>query len=391
LDNIEDVLREPESNQILQSEWKKVDPHILLSPRLGFSFPVSETAVFYFQYGKFAQMPHLSRMYFGTQRLSRQILFGGNYYPGPIGFDLDPIKTTNYEVGFRKQVSNFAAFDVTGFYRNVKGQIQVIKQSVASSATIQAYDRYVNGDFATTKGLEFKLNLRRVNRIQAQFNYTLTDAEGTGSNSLSYRAAAYRGTTAPTITSPLDYEQKHRGSINVDYRFGENDGGPVFNNFGANVLFSFNSGHPYTKVYVPPGGQVDPYNVMVDYMNDTRQRQALEPFGASTTPWNFTTDLNLDKSFRVGDLIVATAYMRVTNLFNKKNVINVYQKTGSAVDDGFLNDPIYSGSFISQNGPDYVDMYRAVAQGDGNAYRGEVGNELFGTPRQIFFGIRVTY
>jgi hypothetical protein len=83
--------------------------------------------------------------------------------------------------------------------------------------------------------------------------------------------------------------------------------------------------------------------------------------------------------------------MRVTNLFNKKNVINVYQKTGSAVDDGFLNDPIYSGSFISQNGPDYVDMYRAVAQGDGNAYRGEVGNELFGTPRQIFFGIRVTY
>ncbi len=386
-----DVKFDQSTGQILPSEWKAVDPFVIFSPRLGFSFPVSERTVFYFQYGKFAQLPNLSSIYTSDRQYAQQIVIGGFYFSNPIGYGLDPVRTTNYEIGFRHQLSDFAAVDITGFYRNIKGQIQVIQQQADPTSKISSYARLANGDFATTKGVEFKLTLRRVNRLQAQFNYTLTDAEGSGSNSTSYRAALDRGTPVPTVTSPLDYSQTHRGSINLDYRFGRNDGGKIFERFGANLLFTFNSGHPYTLVTAPPGGQVDAYSAGVDYMSDTRSRSALEPINSSTTPWNFLADLRLDKTFSITDKIDAQVYMRVNNLFNTKNVLNVYQKTGSATDDGYLSDPAISGQNVEQYGQGYVDMYKAIVLENGGAYRSQLGLELFGQPRQIFFGVKLTY
>ncbi len=378
------------TSQILASEWIDMDPFVLVSPRLGFSFPVDEKTVFYLQYGKFAQMPSLSQIY-TSERTASNIITVGGFALRAVGFGLDPVRTTNYEVGFRRQLSDYAAFDITGFYRNIKGQVQTIRQKPDAGAASQVFNRLVNGDFATTKGLEFKMTLRRYQRLQAQFNYTFTDAEGTGSGSTSFISAAERDANLPTILSPLDYAQRHRGSINLDYRFGKGDGGPVFENFGANMLFTFNSGHPYTRVTAPPGGQVDPYTAGVDYMADTRSRSALEPLNSSTTPWNFVTDLRLDKTINVTDQIDATFYVRVNNLFNTKNVINVYQKTGSATDDGYLTNPALSGQNIEQLGPQYRDMYQAIVLDNGGAYRSQLGLELFGQPRQIFFGVKLTY
>ncbi len=395
-DSDDRTLRDPANpkivnKKILDSEWQSVDPFVIFSPRLGFSFPVNERTVFYFQYGKFAQLPNLNQIYTSNNRFNTQIAIGGNYYINPIGYGLDPVRTTNYEIGFRRQLSDFAAVDITGFYRNIKGQIQVIQQKANASAKISSYGRLANGDFATTKGLEIKMTLRRVNRLQAQFNYTLTDAEGSGSNSTSYRSALEQGTAVPTVTSPLDYSQTHRGTVNLDYRFGRNDGGTVFERFGANLLFTFNSGHPYTYVTAPAGGQVNPYTAGVDYMFDTRSRTALEPINSSTTPWNFLADIRLDKTFTLTEKMDATIYMRVNNLFNTKNVLNVYQKTGSASDDGYLSDPKISGQNIEQLGQSYVDMYKAIVLENGGAYRSQLGLELYGQPRQIFFGVKLTY
>ncbi len=379
------------SSLIPKDEWVKVDPYVQVSPRLGFSFPVSEKTVFYLQYGKFIQMPALNQMYFSTFRMSRQIVQGGFYYINPIGFGLEPMRTTSYEIGFRQQLSNVAAFDITGFYKNVKGQITVDRQVAAQGAVISDYERFVNGDFATTKGLEFRLTLRRTHRLQAQVNYTLTNAEGTGSTNTSYHAAINRGTVKPTVVMPLDYNQTHRGAINLDYRFGKNDGGPILERFGANFLFTFNSGHPYTHVYAPPGGQVDPYSAGVDYMNDTRSRQALEQIGASRTPWNFNIDMRLDKTFTLFGKMDATIYARVTNLLNTKNVINVFEMTGTATDDGYLTDPTRSGQNIATYGQEYAELYRVMNIENGGSYHHLVGRELYSEPRQILFGIKLQY
>ncbi|MBO8131304.1 MAG: TonB-dependent receptor [Candidatus Marinimicrobia bacterium] len=377
---------------LADTAWKKKDPVVLISPRIGVSFPVTEATVFYAQYGKFYQMPSFQNMYFSTYTFGRQIVQGGYYYINPIGFGLDPIKTTSYEIGFRQALGGVASIDITGFYKNVKGLVQVVKQlpSTPVSTLTTYYDRLVNGDFATHKGLEVRFNLRRWNHILAQIHYTYTDAEGTQSTSTSAHGALYFNSQMPTIVRPLEYSQRHTGSINLDYRFKVGEGGPLLSGLGINLLFQFSSGHPYTFVTVPAGGQVDPYVAGVDYMLDTRDRWPLEPINSSVTPWTFFTDLRIDKTVRLGG-IEATFYVIVNNLTNRKNVINVFWNTGTPDDDGFLSDPVRSQATINAYGGDrYVEMYRIINLGNGQAYWDRVGAQLYGSPRQIHFGVKIT-
>ena len=190
----------------------------------------------------------------------------------------------------------------------------------------------------------------------------------------------------------LNFNQQHRGTILLDYRWGQNDGGPILSRLGANVIFSFNSGHPYTFVDFAPGGQINAYDAGVDYMLDTRTREALEPVGSSTTPWNFLTDLRLDKTMSVVSGLDLTLYARVTNLFDTKNTINVYQGSGNPNDDNYLSRPEYSQSLIDANGgEEYVELFRQVNLVNGGAYYSQLNLELFGNPRQIFFGIKLAY
>ena len=399
-DTKQKTLKDPRNAQIDKvnhivkpDQWKDMNPFMYVTPRLGISFPVSDRTVFYAQYGKFVQTAAFNRFYYSSYQYGRQI-GGGYFYITPIGLNVKPIRTTSYEVGFRQQFGQYAAMDIAGFYKNVKGEIQADRIVPEPGAQIQSYNILTNGDFATTKGLELKFQLRRYNRLMAQINYTYSDAEGTGSGSTSYISAVDRLSQRPTRLNPLDYAQKHRGTIMLDYRWGKKDGGPVLEQLGFNLLYTFNSGHPYTLV-TTSGGQAGPYSTGVDYMVDTRSRRALEPINNSTTPWYHRIDLRVDKSFNITDKLQATLYMRVYNLFNIKNVINVYQVTGSAEDDGLLSgviDPVRTASFISSyGGQDYVKMYKAINLTNGQAYWNYLGRQLWDHPRQIFFGLKLSF
>jgi hypothetical protein len=379
------------TSQLEESAWKDKDPFAQLSPRLGISFPVSDRSVFYAQYGIFVQMPELNNVYYDNVRFSRQIVTGSNYYINPIGYAMDPMRTTQYEIGFRQQLGEFAAIDITGFYKNVKGLPQTIRVAPTAGADIPTYYKIGNGDFATTKGLEFKFTLRRVERWQVSMNYTLTSAEGTGSDEKAYYSAVYRGSQIPTTTSPLNFENAHRGSVLLDYRFGVGDGGPILQRSGINFIFNFNSGHPYTFSYAAVGGQSDAYSAGTDYLFDTRSRTALESQGSSTTPWNFYLDMRLDKSFTIYEQLLGTVYVRVTNLLNTKNVVNVYPTTGSAVDDGYISDPNRYSSNVEAYGPQYLDLYRAINSTNASSYLNDTGNEIYGVPRVIWLGLKLTY
>ncbi|HCV44077.1 MAG TPA: hypothetical protein DGH68_11380, partial [Bacteroidetes bacterium] len=358
-----------------------------VSPRLGVAFPVTDRTVFHLQWGKFIQAPSLNQLYLSTAEQSRN--WGGqNYIPNPVGFDLDPERTTSYEVGFSQQISDYASFDMTAYYRDISGQIQVIKQTVDPTAQVSAYNTLVNGDFATTKGFELTIRLRRISRIQAQFNYTFADAKGTGSTNNSYVGAAEQGTQFPTVISPLDFSQAHRGAMNIDYRFGEDDGGPVLQRLGFNLLFTFNSGHPFTLATGSGGQQGPETGALIE--NDQRSSFPVENVNASTTPWNFNIDLRVDKTVQMGPLST-NFYIYIMNLLDTKNVQNVYRRTGNATDDGYLSDPGLSGTAVQELGPQYVPMYQAINLVDGQHYRNITGNDLWGSPRQIRFGMKIEY
>ena len=384
------------SKYVDPTTWKEVETYTEIQPRIGISFPFTDRTNVYGYYGRFSQLVDLNSMYFTAFDYRTQMNTGGNFYITPVGFGLEPVRTTQYEIGFKQAISNDVALKATWFYKNQKGLIQADRVSEYLGQLDAAYNYVRNGDFATTKGLELSLALRRTNGLAVDMNYTISQAEGTGSGRSSYLAALDRQSEPPLMVNPLDFNQAHSGSVNLDYRVtGTNS---MLDGLGSNLLFTFNSGHAFTYVYRPVGGQVSAFDAGVDYMFDTRSRQALEPIGSSTTPWVYNLDLKMDKRFDIAGYGL-TVFARVNNLLDRRNALNVYQATGSATDDGFYGNEIYSASFIEQYGQDpdgdgvtdYEEMYKAINIDNDESYRTQVGGRLISAPRQVFLGFSVDF
>ena len=368
--------------------WSKVKAFQTVSPRLGFGFPVTDNTKFHVQWGKFVQMPQMSQAYRSMSSIFNS-LHGGYFYTDPTSFATRPERTTQYEVGFSQMLGSVASFDATIYYKDIKDQLQTRRVFTSVESEVETYDITQNGDFATTKGMEFRLTLRRNNRVQGWVNYTYSDARGTGSYTSQASASLDQATSQMTIISPLYFNQKHRGSINVDYRFGKGDGGPILEQTGLNVMFNFSSGHPYTLSAGETGqNALSQGSTLGDY--DARFRRPLEPVGASTTPWQFNLDARLDKTFNVGRFDI-NVYVYAQNLLNTINVLNVYPRTGSDV-DGFLNDPNLSAQIIAAQGEAFAYMYHMFNDLNRLHYWGQFrGGDVWGTPRMIRAGIMVNF
>ena len=379
------------TGEIIDAGFVDVAEFKAISPRIGLSFPVTDQTVFHAQYGKFVQQSRLRDAYQGVYATAYN-LRGGFEITAPVGFDIRPTRTTQYEIGFTQQIGDFASFDITGFYKDIADQVVFDKQDTESDSPFKSYNVLINGDFATTKGVEVSFNMRRQARIQVNGSVSFQDAQGTGSFPNSARGivgAPLDGVTIfkPQYVSPLEFNNAFRGNINIDYRFGKDDGPSILNEFGISALLTFNSGHPFT---LGKGGP--------DLEGDARDRQPVEALNNSTTPWQFQVDLRIDKTVRLFDMVDANIYVFVINLFDTKNVENVFLRTGSPDDDGYLNNPSQGGQLVSTYGPDYERLYRAVNIDYYEQWRYAVTGApyttnpfMYGPPRQIRLGIRLEY
>jgi len=361
-----------------------------VSPRLGFSFPVTDRTVFHVQYGKFVQAPSLDIAYRGIYSAAFK-LTGGNLDSDPIAYDPQPVRTTQYEIGFSQQFTDFAAIDVTAFYKDIKGQLQYSVVNTEPGFRISQYNVYENQDFATTKGFELSLKIRRIERLRAQANYTFSDAKGTNSFTGSGLGSLQSNNELPTVLSALDYNYTHSGTVMLDYRFGEDDGGPILEQLGFNFLFTFNSGHPYTLAQDLGLGQSSPWTGGIIPSSDTRGRRPIGAVNSSITPWQYNLDLRIDKTVNLFD-VDFQFYVYVNNVFNTKNVTNVYQKTGNAENDGFLQSE--SGLQVISNPrftERYADLYRALNYTNRQAAQAVYGYDLYSAPRTIRVGIVINY
>jgi hypothetical protein len=377
-------------NNYVISNPGKAKTYSYLEPRLGFSFPASERTVFHMQYGKFVQAPPLYTTYVSRANALRY-LAGGNFFLSPIGYNIAPVRTTQYEIGFSQQFTDAAAFDVTGFYKNTEGQLQYAFFPQAASSLVPSFYAYTNGDFETVAGLEFSIHVRRTNRFMAEVNYTLQDARGTNSfaNSGNGLAQVAGNTVKPSMVVPLDYAETHRGSVSLDYRWDRGDGGPILERLGLNLLFTFNSGHPFTLANGSAGQQGPDLGGILNNQ-DSRSRFPAEPIGASTTPWFYQLDLRIDKTIAIATVDV-NIYAYVQNILNTQNVLNVYYRTGNAYDDGWLSDPVASGKSVEQYGPKYVALYQVMNLQDNQNQIRTNGFSNFGVPRQVRVGAKIEF
>ncbi len=347
-----------------ENDTKPSDAHTYISPRLGVSFPVTDRTIFHAQYGIFYQPPRLGDLYLSPFFLDRFASAGG-YFTSLDNPNLEPPKTTSYEVGFKQRLGDYAALQLSAFYKETEGLTQVL--NVMTDLTTIAF--YRNGDFGTIKGFDVILTLSRFKNLYATFNYEYQRATGTGSAFDSnfdiawQTSAGYEG--YPKFTMPLDFEQRHSGALNVDYRMG---------NTSINTLFSFTSGNPYTRMQtfntMPFGGRYD---------NDRISEVPIAAVNAMNSPWTSRLDLRVDHTISLGPASVSV-YLWVLNLVNTRNVINVWITTGLADDIGYLS---------TSSGKDF--WAGATPAEKDNFLMRQMDYNNYGIPRQIRLGVKVAF
>jgi hypothetical protein len=212
--------------------------------------------------------------------------------------------------------------------------------------------------------------MRRTNRMSASANYTLQYAAGTGSDANTMYNIAWQQGSEPSVVAPLDFDQRHTGSLNFDYRYSNNDG-PTFmgsqllSNTGINFLCSFGSGLSYT-----------PIRIQTEVLGGTSGYFPTGQLGSAQGPWTFQVDMKIDKTFAVSGMRF-NAYMWVINLFDRLNASYVYPGTGEPDNDGYLTTEA-GQNFVKSWGPNGIALYEFMLRTP----------HMVGPPRQIRFGLR---
>jgi hypothetical protein len=304
---------------------------------------------------------------------------------------MKPQQTIDYELGFSQILNERknASLTITSFYREMRN---MINQKVVTGAYPKSYIQYDNIDFATTKGLSFVFDFRRTGGSRYSANYTLQFAEGSGSNANSGANLAQSGQPNLRILQPLDFDQRHSFVLNYDYRFGaEKDyKGPsiktkkgkviqLFEDVGFNLSFILGSGTPYTRWANPVAYGTGGRSSIVGQIN------------GSSKPWSYRGNLRIDKNIDLswgkdGEDNKKTAnlnvYLQVLNILNTRNILNVYNFTGNASDDGYLTSTQAQASLaLANSARSFTDMYNISINQPGN----------FSSPRQIRIGLMFNF
>ena len=369
------------TDDVSSNAFEDYKPQINIMPRIAFSFPISDEALFFAHYDVLTKRPTTGNR---LNPIDYFYLQTGNI--GTVNNpDLLPEKTIDYELGFQQVLNTRSSLKISGFYREQRNQVALVNKI---GAYPQTYTTWGNIDFGTIKGLTVAYDLRRSGNLSMRASYTLQFADGTGSNP--YAAQNLIASDQPNLRTiyPYSYDQRHQLITALDYRYGSGSsydgprigGKEIFKNTGANLVANFASGMPYSRQQRITGAALisTPAAILEG-----------EPFG-SRKPWNFRADLQIDRNvtlnFGKGETKKKSAnlniYLLMTNVFNTLNITNVYRATGNAGDDGYLNAARFQTSIQTQNDEAAFRHYYAMKAN--NPYN-------YGIPRQIRLGAKLDF
>lgn len=368
-----EALDESAISKVSGKAFADYTPQWSFMPRISFSFPVGENSLFYAHYNVIAYRPTNLQLnpvsYLFIEKL------GSNADNSVNNPNLKPQKSIDYEIGFRQMLNDFSAISIAAYYSEKRDQIQSYRFTGAYPSTYYSFD---NIDFGTVQGFTLGYNLRAEKNLTLRANYTLQFAKGTGSSAGSNLAIIASGQPNLRTLTNLSFDQRHRITANLDYRYGtgadyngyiykskkvtadnKRKEYKVFENMGATVQFSAASGMPYSRSNTP-------------YSNFGLggKSQLSGSINGSNRPWIFQCDVRIDKTFtlklgekkedgkvtKTGKPGQLTIYLDIANIFNFKNVVSVYTYTGNPEDDGVLaseqfqqliNAQIYVPSFVN--------------------------------------------
>jgi outer membrane receptor protein involved in Fe transport len=384
-------LIDPNQNEVNSSAFEDYKPQVNYMPRISFSFPISDEALFFAHYDVLTKRPTNGQFIDPTDYFFIYSKGEGDLLNNP---NLKSEKTIDYELGFNQKISNSSSIKISAYYRELRNLVEVYRFSGAYPVS---YNSYNNIDFGTVKGLTISYDLRRTGNIWLRANYTLQFADGTGSDATSAFNFVTTGQPNLRTTTPLAYDRRHSIVAVVDYRYGSGKdyNGPritrkvkgtdkvktilLLENTGLNVSFNVGSGIPYSRSSEVVGTQLSSAGYQLEGM-----------INGSRMPWQYRIDARLDRDIEIktgkkgkqGRPLYLNVYLEVLNLLNTKNILSVYRATGNPEDDGYLSASQYQAQIEAYSDPDaFRDQYALKVN---NLYN-------YSLPRRIRLGVQLSF
>ena len=374
-------LTDPTQKRINTTSFKDYDPQWSVMPRISFSFPISDEALFFAHYDVLTQRP-------GNNFTNIYSYYYFDQISGAINNpSLKPSQTIDYELGFTQKLTNSSSMTITGYYREIRNMIQLYRYT---GAYPKDYTSYSNLDFSTVKGLTASYDLRRTGNVRLRASYTLQFSNATGASTSTMASLIAAGVPNLRSTFPMPWDRRHQFNIVLDYRFGEGKdyNGPVtkreksgkkpinwLTNTGASLTVNGGSGIPYTAA----SNITSPISPSTNLLDGSMY--------GSRLPWSFRFDLRIDKDINLklggkdgegGRNAYMNVYFQILNLLNSKNIMGVYNATGNPDDDGYLSAPEWQREINTQRDPvAFRDLYQLYVNSPYN----------YSQPRQIRFGV----
>ena len=127
-----------------QAQWQ-------LSPRLGISHPITENSKLYFNYGHFKQIPSYETLFRVGRAVDQRMTIFGNP-------NLILAKTISYELGYDHSIFNDYLVQLTAFYHDIFDQQNTTQYSSVGGSV---YNRTTSNSYEDIRGFELSLRKNR--------------------------------------------------------------------------------------------------------------------------------------------------------------------------------------------------------------------------------------
>ncbi len=331
-----------------KGELEKARKTNLLLPRVGVSFPITERGIIHFSYGHFAQMPTLRQMY-----VNPEFEFPPNNAPTFGNANVRPERTVQYELGLQQQLTDDLAFDVTGFFKDVRDYLAARNLQYSTIGGEDTYTIYLNLDYANVKGITFALTKRksRGGLVSANLDYTFQMAEGNNTDAGAFFFNVLSGRETELELVPLDFDQRHILSSTVTVS--------ETGNWGLSMIGQVSTGYPYTPL-------------LLDQNIDQLPNQGRKPT-------SYKLDLHVYKDFKLGPSYLRL-FGKVFNVLDHLNERFVFDDTGRATYS--LNERLGTHAawraYYGQPGINDLDTYNTRPQ-------------YYSRPREIRLGATLSF
>lgn len=312
-----------------------------ISPRIGFSYPISDKAKVHFNYGHFYQLPDLQRMYARNTASITENTVIGNY-------NLDYKKTVQYSFGVKYAMSDYYSLDLSGYF---KDEFDKINSYVVRVGGLE-YQQYRNTDYGRSRGFEVTLEKRGGGYVNGMLSYTYAFAYGKASQSNENYLSDFELSREPLDEAPLDHDVRHSLVGNIQFYVPRTVkprlfGLPIPNGWSLSIETLIQSGRPFTPSDLYPG--IDRES------GEDIQRNSLRMPSVVNFDIRFTKEfkfVGMDYSFIVW----------VENIFDNKNVAYVYPATGRPDTQQNIDQVIFGGTAYDSN-PAHWDYGRQIRVG----------------------------